>query len=63
MQWLYRFNPRLAQLPAIWRLANWLAAHNAFDKHFKTRTPHIYLFAWAMSQMRARYDRQQRISY
>jgi hypothetical protein len=62
MQWLYRVKPRLGRLPAIWRLVNWLPAPNAFDKHFKTRTPHVFLFAWAMSQMGARYDRQQRIS-
>jgi len=55
MRSLQKLNPRLAQLPAIWRLAHWLVEHNAFDKHFKKRTPHVYLFAWAMSQMRARY--------
>jgi hypothetical protein len=46
----------------MWRLANWIAARSTFDKHFKTRTPSVYLFAWAMSQLRARYDRQQRSS-
>jgi hypothetical protein len=61
MQWLYRVNPRLGRLPAMWRLARWIAARSTFDKHFKTRTPSLYLFAWAMSQLRARYDRQQRI--
>lgn len=62
VQWLYRVRPRLGRLPAIGRLANWLAAHDGFDKHVKTRTPSVYLFAWAMSQMRARYDRPQRSS-
>jgi hypothetical protein len=60
MRWLHRVRPRLGRLPAIWRLAKWPAAHKAFDKHLKTRTPSVYLFAWAMSRMRARYDRPQR---
>ncbi|HEY7205106.1 MAG TPA: hypothetical protein VIA61_12455 [Methylomirabilota bacterium] len=58
-QWLYRVKPRLGRVPAIGRLANRLAAHDAFERHFKARTPNVHLFAWAMSRMRARYDRQR----
>jgi hypothetical protein len=53
---LYRLNPRLGRTPGVWRLSHWLSRQRVFDRHIKERKRHIYLFAWAMTHMRRRYE-------
>jgi hypothetical protein len=53
---LYRVRGYLADRPALWRVSRWLANTEMLPRHAKDRRIHMYLFAWAMSRIRKRYE-------